>query len=714
MSGKVTSIEGIVPDPKLRQVVSYELSPLFTRSGQSERYNPDDLVSTRGLRIYKQMMADEQVKAVMVFKRDAITSRGWTFTFDEGTKLSKDEQQQRLDILDKCIRKMSGSFEDALNCVAKGRTYGYSLTEIVHDNITVDGKQYVGINSLRSRDASTFFFYTDPYGLLQKCVQRVDNNEIKIDLRKFIHYVHSPEEDQYYGQSDLRQAYRSWYVKDQVIHLYGTYLERFAGGFAALELQEGNTMVPGSASHETLKDVLRNLRNMAGIILPPNVKLNVIQPGNTPEYREALTYFDLAIAKALLVPNLLGLSHTGSTGAYAQSQTQLEAFFWTINADTRRLEAVLNEQLFRPLASMNWGDDEYPHFSFKPASQDHVRWLVTTWKDLVGAQAVQTTSEDEAYLRKLLEMPARDIKPEDEQDDALASDSTAAFDSGQISAMLDILSKVSDKTIPKETAIQLLMQAFPLTEEDAGAMVNPIVPRDPPEPVIAGGKPNGANGAARKFHTPGGVDHDQTLHGAWATGLAGDVGALKGKHATPEQVVSMFVAQGVPAEKVAIREPTVEELVQSGFQTGNAWYDTGADTFVFTPSALSRYDVHKISTIVNHEVSHRWFTKAGGRNDTSPVGLFIRHNYGQLQAESRDISKYASYFWKTSPQPSANGEWASGYNYHSLAHATTEGLSEVRRTRGYEGRPTYQALDRLVHSEAERDGSWPRTVEEPD
>ena len=47
------------------------------------KYNPDDLIGLRGARIYKRMMQDEQVKAVVRFKRDAITGREWYFEFDE-------------------------------------------------------------------------------------------------------------------------------------------------------------------------------------------------------------------------------------------------------------------------------------------------------------------------------------------------------------------------------------------------------------------------------------------------------------------------------------------------------------------------------------------------------------------------------------------------------------------------------------------------------
>ena len=492
MTGKVTTLEGVAPTPRMREIVSYELSPLFARSGQQERYNPDDLIAARGLGVYRKMLTDEQVKAVMVFKRDAITSRGWTFSYDDYTPLAEEQKKLRVRVMNECVNRMRGSFEDGLNSVARGRAFGFSMTEIVHDNITVDGKQYVGIHSLLARKPETFAFFTDAYGTLEKVVQRVSGDELDINISKFVHYVHAPEEDPFYGQSDLREAYRAWYCKDALVKLYVTYLERFAGGFATLELQDGNNIAPGSKEYTALQDVLRNIRNMAGMILPPSVKLDVIQPGSTAEYREALIYFDLAIAKSLLVPNLLGLSHAGQIGSYSQSQTQLEAFFWTLNSDTRRLEANLNEQLFKPLCNMNWGDSEYPMFRFKPASQEHVKWLVGTWKDLVGVKAIETTAEDEAFLRKMLNMPAREIDLEVEGDGAIASDPSAAFTGVQITAMLDVLAKVRDGSLPQETAVQVLVQSFPLTEEDAHKLVDPIEVKEPePMPVPVAGAPGG-------------------------------------------------------------------------------------------------------------------------------------------------------------------------------------------------------------------------------
>lgn len=405
MPSKVTPLDKVPKDSPLLQVISYELSPMFAGH---ERYNPDDLVTRRGLRIYRAMYNDEQVKAVTQFKRDAVTSRGYQFVWDAYTSLPDEEKVMRQRVFERALRDIRGSFEDGLNAIAKGRIYGYSLTEMIFDNIKVEGKTYVGLNKLMPRDPGTFVFYTDEFGVLEKVVQRVAAKEIEVKLDKFIHYVHAPDEDVWYGASDLRQAYRSWYMKDQTVKLYATYLERYAGGFTSLSLDQSAGITAGSPQHEALKNILRNLRNMTGIILPPGVTMDVHMPGSTAEYREALHYFDLGIAKSLLVPNLLGLSYNDGAGSLAQSQTHLEAFFWTLNADARRLEACLNEQLFRRLGDMNWGDSEYPQFKFRPSSNEHIKWLIDTWKSLVDARAVIPTEEDEKRFREILDMPARE------------------------------------------------------------------------------------------------------------------------------------------------------------------------------------------------------------------------------------------------------------------------------------------------------------------
>ena len=474
MAGKLDNVTALTPrEATPLKVVSYEYSNLYGK----ERYNPDDLATRKGLQVYRKMMQDEQVKAVMHFRRGSITARGYEFVFDHDSPLAEEERERRIKFFEHCCRSMRGSFQDGLNAILTGHQFGFSMTEKVYDNVKFDNRPYTGIAALLPRDQCWWRFYTDKYGVLDHVEQHLGSDRITVDIKKFIHYVHAPEVDRWYGESDLRSAYRSWYTKDVIVRLYTLYLERFAGGFAYAELTNESNIGANSPEYRSLQAALSDMRNLASLILPPGVKLTVFQPSNSGEYREALTFFDLAIAKSVLVPNLLGLSHTGQTGAYSQSQTQLEAYFMTTANDTARLEDTLNEQLFKDLGDINFNDGLYPRFRFKPASIEHVKWIVDTWQKLVAGNAVMTTEADEKHLRDLLDMPVRT------EEDALLKEKQMELDA-QAS---EREAQTQAKYAPKPAAPFTLLQQH-------------------------------------HFHTPGGYDHDQSKHGRGRGGGSGDEG----------------------------------------------------------------------------------------------------------------------------------------------------------------------------------------------
>jgi SPP1 gp7 family putative phage head morphogenesis protein len=88
---------------------------------------------------------------------------------------------------------------------------------------------------------------------------------------------------------------------------------------------------------------------------------------------------------------------------------QLEAFFWTLAAESLRLEDALNEQLFYPLGRVNFGDDLYPKIKLKPLSDTKKLELIKLWKDLVSGNAVEASDTDEEHLRELMEFPKKGV-----------------------------------------------------------------------------------------------------------------------------------------------------------------------------------------------------------------------------------------------------------------------------------------------------------------
>lgn len=434
------------------------------------KYNPDELMGIKGALVYRRMMTDEQVKAVVRFKRDAVTGRKGSFEFDakdlldankkeeldpeamtsapdakapalpmklraqffippqpaveedpetieevdpatgmpvepEQASALSEEQELRIRVFEQIIEQMDGSFSDALNSIMTAVPYGFSMTEKVQKDIEVDGKTWVGIKRLALKPFDTFLFSPDEYGNIAKTVQRFEGYEQTIDMERFIHYVQNSDVDQQYGQSELREAYRAWFSKDIAIRFWNIFLERYASGFLKIQPKDGVKVTSGSPEHTALVNLLTNLGPKTGVLLPSGVDAELIYPATTDAYEKAIAAHDKAIAKALLVPNLMGISEQGQTGSYSQSQTQLEAFMWTLEAETNRLEEILNEHLFRPLGELNFGAGPYPRFRFKPLSEALKMQIIKTWVELVKAKAVTSTDADEEHIRELLDFP---------------------------------------------------------------------------------------------------------------------------------------------------------------------------------------------------------------------------------------------------------------------------------------------------------------------
>lgn len=405
--GNVVPLSDTYPEQKPDQIISYDTGDTYSVVG-GQRYNPDDLVGRKGLRIYAQMMTDEQVKSVTEFKLNAILGRGHQFKFLRSS-LSEDEQKKRIEVFEAIVRRIRGSWVDAIEGVASGREFGFSVTEKVYSQIDFEGSTFTGINMLLTRNPETFEFYADEYGMLKRIKQCTSKaTKIEIDPDRVIHYVHKPKWDLIYGRSELRAAYRAWYLKDITLKNWALHLERFGSGIPIAKRVDENAPNYGSPEYTSLQNAMREFKSFTQIILPRGVEIEVIFPNTTDQYEKALQYHDLAIAKSQLVPNLLGLSQAGQTGSFAQSDTQLKAFFWTTGADGARIAECFNEQLFRDLGDQNWGDGDYPVFCFKPASTEHIKWMVETWNAMVGAKVVISTEKDEQVLRQMLEMPERE------------------------------------------------------------------------------------------------------------------------------------------------------------------------------------------------------------------------------------------------------------------------------------------------------------------
>ena len=397
--------------------IGFDNSNLYS-AGDFQKYDPDSLRVNKGYDVYEKMMLDDQVKAVLEFKKHAIASRSWRFDvaseFDEelGKEVENEEQKKIANFFETMVDEIKDSWSDNLLTILSALEYGYSICEKNYKPIQFNDKTYWGIRDIKLRPYETFDggITIDQHGNIKSIEQIAGGESAELPQDKIIHFVHQKTKDSHYGESDLKAAYRSWWAKDVIIKLENLYLERLAGGFLYAEV-DGNLTTEQKA---TVKALINNVSGKMGAMLPKKVQLKLFPAVQTEAFIKAIALQDKAIAKSVLVPNLLGLTEQGNTGSYAQSEVHKEMFFFIILTIAKRLEEALNEQIFKQLALWNFNTDKFPRFKFDDLSNEQKELLTKNWADLVSKGAVTKSDSDEQHVRNLMNFPDKTEKEEED------------------------------------------------------------------------------------------------------------------------------------------------------------------------------------------------------------------------------------------------------------------------------------------------------------
>lgn len=370
-----------------------------------QRWNPDELSWRQGGSLYRRMLQDDQIQALVSLRRSVIAGRGWRFELPpaEGSSPALRERQQACaDFLRFVLEKqLQGTFTQVLGDLMSAQVFGFSLLEKQFAPVAWQGESWWGLERLTLRPAESFTVEMDAHGAITALLQEQNGNKVPLPRERFVHHVNRPEVHAFYGESDLKACHRHWWSKENVLKFWNIYLERVEAGFV-----HGRIAGPLSAEErEELKHVMRNLSVQTSVITPASVELEMVTAPSTDAFERAVAARDKAMARALLVPGLLGFGEQPGSGSFAQSRTQLEAFFLVMNGVTEALADTLNEQLFRELAWWNFGLDDPPRFRFEPLTDQQRRELAQAWREAVVSGTVQPGPADEARTRHLLGYP---------------------------------------------------------------------------------------------------------------------------------------------------------------------------------------------------------------------------------------------------------------------------------------------------------------------
>lgn len=391
------------PDFPLYDEVSTVSAYLFNT--YPYRYNPDDLIGKKGIKIYNQMIRDEQIKSAMLAKVMSVLSPGWEIAPPEyEDQKNKDKASELVDFLQFNLGEMEGTFDNRLWEMLSALVYGFSVGEKVFYLIDYGPhKGKIGLRDLKFRNPDGIYFRTDQFGNLDPFGVQQSLNFLPSD--KFVIYSYRKKFSNYYGDSDLRDCYRPWWMKDNFVKFMAIALERY-GEPTWVFTTKGPI---GLSNRIALENFMRDLQSKSGLIIPEGVTVKPEHPAPDVgrQFTDVLEYCDQLIRIALLVPGLLGFSSEGSVGSYARSQTEFNAFVAIMEYLRADIESNVNEQLVKQLIDFNFDitDGKYPLFKFKSISEEDKQKQFDNYIAGLNAKAITKTREDENALRKSMEFP---------------------------------------------------------------------------------------------------------------------------------------------------------------------------------------------------------------------------------------------------------------------------------------------------------------------
>ena len=376
---------------------------------QVHNYNPDELVARKGLKTYKKMRHDEQVKAALKTVKQAAVSTGWEIEEPkiEGGEEIADEMKRFVEFnvgTDAGGGEMAGTMEQKLMEMMTAIDFGYSCTEPTLKYIEYgEFEGFTGIKELKTRDPENIHFVTDQYGNL------LDDGVVQFGRRlpedRFAIYSHDKEFDNWYGTSMLRAAYRPWWIKDTLLKFMTIAMERYGEPIAVATTKKKLT----DAERSRLEAMFKSLQNRTLITIPEFITLEfkVPQQRAGDAYASVMAKLDSWISRAILLPTKMGMSGESETGNYSQASEEFDLFLQIIGYLRRVVAALTNDRIVKPVVDLNYEvtGGNYPKFAFKSITQERKDSIYKLFLEGLGRSALTKVPADENRLRNLIDFP---------------------------------------------------------------------------------------------------------------------------------------------------------------------------------------------------------------------------------------------------------------------------------------------------------------------
>lgn len=302
--------------------------------------NPDSVLQQRGrdMRLYDELLRDDQVKPCFQQRRLAVTQSEW----DVEPASESSEDKAAAEFIKEQLN--SRNFDDITDKMLFGVFYGYSVAECLW---AYDGNRIV-IDDIKVRDRSRFKF--DLEGNL-RLININHPNGMPLPEKKFwVFSAGADHSDNPYGMGLAHYLYWPTFFKRNGIKFWLIFLEKFGMPTAAAKLPPGQAQDP--IEREKALQALDAIQSDSGVVIPDNVIIELIEAARsgTADYNALCQRMDKAISKVILSQTMT----TDDGSSRSQAEVHQEVQEAVIKSDADLICESFNQQVVTWLTEWNF------------------------------------------------------------------------------------------------------------------------------------------------------------------------------------------------------------------------------------------------------------------------------------------------------------------------------------------------------------------------
>ncbi len=382
---------------------------VFRQAFRIPPYNPDGLLSSRGIETYDKMMADSQIRASINTKRYALLARPWQ-VFPSVKDQAHPEYRaacEARDFVEDALRSLRGpdgsgrEFRHTLFEMMSAFYRGFSLAEMiwrVEERGRWRGRYTLG--AIKFKNPKQIGFELDDYLNVQAVTSLTPTGGlVSVPRGKCLLYVYNQRDELPYGDSDLRAVYKHYMSKLRIIEFWNLRLQRFGIPFAFASVGNGS-----DTQSSKVKEILRDFQQESSAVFPTNVKPELLEPRSDTgdPFLSALEWHNQQIAVGILLQTLTSTEGKRS-GSMALGRVHFDILLFALECMKQDIEATVNAQIVRPLIDYNFGHGLYPSFSLGNLDEKDLPKLAQAVDVLLRHQVV---GPKEPVLREMFNLPA--------------------------------------------------------------------------------------------------------------------------------------------------------------------------------------------------------------------------------------------------------------------------------------------------------------------